>query len=190
MVTRSFFPSSSLRRGSMPVTRSLISRAALLVNVTARILAGKIPRLIMCAMRQVITRVLPVPAPARIKTGPFIVATARRCSGLSESRLNIGTRILVQREVVTRRHTRKAAKVIKVIHKPPEASGYSTLQPLRCRQRVGSESFQITLLLVVEESAVQAERAGFWIVAEARRIVRAHLEENAHFELAQAFAAN
>jgi len=47
-----------------------ISRAALLVKVTAKMFPGAIPWLIKCAMRQVITRVLPVPAPARISTGP------------------------------------------------------------------------------------------------------------------------
>ena len=46
-------------------TRSCISRAALLVNVTPRMFAGEIPRAAMCAMRNVMTRVLPVPAPAR-----------------------------------------------------------------------------------------------------------------------------
>src|SRR5262249_10575829 len=31
-------------------------------------------------------RVLPVPAPARISTGPSVVSAARRCSGFSSSR--------------------------------------------------------------------------------------------------------
>src|SRR6185503_10481736 len=39
----------------------------------------------MWAMRWVMTRVLPVPAPARIKTGPSRVCTARRCCGFNES---------------------------------------------------------------------------------------------------------
>ena len=64
-------------------TRSCISRAALLVKVTPRMLPGAIPRSTMCAMRKVMTRVLPVPAPARISTGPRIVSTACRCCGLS-----------------------------------------------------------------------------------------------------------
>ena len=33
-------------------------------------------------MRFVITRVLPVPAPARIKRGPWVVCTAESCGGL------------------------------------------------------------------------------------------------------------
>ena len=37
-------------------------------------------------MRTVITRVLPVPAPARTSTGPSVVVTARRCSGLRPAR--------------------------------------------------------------------------------------------------------
>src|SRR5437773_2320902 len=69
--------------------RSCISRAALLVKVTARIFAAGIPRSIRREMREVITRVFPEPAPARIKTGPLIVSTALRCSGFSPAKLNI-----------------------------------------------------------------------------------------------------
>ena len=36
----------------------------------------------MCASRAVSARVLPVPAPARISTGPSVVSTAWRCGGL------------------------------------------------------------------------------------------------------------
>jgi hypothetical protein len=39
-------------------------------------------------MRNVMTRVLPVPAPARISTGPFKVSTAWRCWGFSEFKFN------------------------------------------------------------------------------------------------------
>ena len=64
-------------------TRCFISRAALLVKVTARICEGKArPVARMWAMRVVSTRVLPVPAPARTSTGPSVVSTASRCSGL------------------------------------------------------------------------------------------------------------
>ena len=68
-------------------TRSFISRAALLVKVTARMshaLARPVP--IIWAMRVVNTRVFPVPAPARTSTGPSIASTASRCSGFSASR--------------------------------------------------------------------------------------------------------
>jgi hypothetical protein len=44
----------------------------------------------MCAILDVITRVLPVPAPARINTGPFIVSTASLCWGFNEPRFNMG----------------------------------------------------------------------------------------------------
>ncbi len=54
--------------------RSFISRAALLVKVTARISFGRARRVHrMCAMRVVSTRVLPVPAPASTSTGPSSV---------------------------------------------------------------------------------------------------------------------
>src|SRR5256885_4015459 len=39
-----------------------------------------------CAMRCVMTRVLPLPAPARMSNGPSVEATASRCWGLSPKR--------------------------------------------------------------------------------------------------------
>src|SRR5258708_39933653 len=42
------------------------------------------------AIRYVMTRVFPDPAPARIITGPSVCRTASRCSGLSFSRKVIG----------------------------------------------------------------------------------------------------
>ena len=67
--------------------RCFISRAALLVKVTARISDGRArPRVRMWTIRVVSTRVLPVPAPASTSTGPSSVTTASRCSGLSPSR--------------------------------------------------------------------------------------------------------
>src|SRR5271165_6704115 len=64
-------------------TRCFISRAALLVKVTARISLGRArPVARIWAMRTVSTRVLPVPAPASTRTGPSSVSTASRCSGL------------------------------------------------------------------------------------------------------------
>src|SRR5438477_447885 len=68
-------------------TRSPISAAALLVNVIAKIDSGMTPLCsIKYAIRYVMTRVLPLPAPARISTGPSVVSTASRCCGLSWSR--------------------------------------------------------------------------------------------------------
>ena len=79
-------PAGAWRRGMSLKTRSCISRAALLVNVTARMWPGATPFSIRRATREVMTRVLPVPAPARIKTAPSVVSTACRCCGLSEAR--------------------------------------------------------------------------------------------------------
>src|ERR1700738_220040 len=74
-----------LARDECPIsrsTRSAISAAALLVKVTARIESGATPfSRISQAMRAVITRVLPEPAPARISRGPSVASTAARCSG-------------------------------------------------------------------------------------------------------------
>ena len=67
---------------SNPSIRSRISRAALFVNVMAKILDGY-----TCfsttkyAIRCVNTRVFPEPAPAIMSKGPSVVLTARACSG-------------------------------------------------------------------------------------------------------------
>ena len=69
-----------------PSTRSRISRAALLVKVTARIWLGQARRVArIWASRVTSTRVLPVPAPASTSTAPSSVSAASRCSGLSAS---------------------------------------------------------------------------------------------------------
>ncbi len=65
------------------MARSFISRAALLVKVTAKIRLGWMPLWISAAMRKVMTRVLPVPAPASTRSGPESVVTAARCGGFS-----------------------------------------------------------------------------------------------------------
>ena len=43
-------------------------------------------------MRKVMTRVLPVPAPARIKTGPSVVSTAWRWAGFKDDKFSISGR--------------------------------------------------------------------------------------------------
>ncbi len=70
------------RSPSMRPTRFFISRAALLVKVTARISFGRaVPVFSRCAIRVVSALVLPVPAPASISTGPSSASTAARCAG-------------------------------------------------------------------------------------------------------------
>src|SRR5574340_895222 len=69
--------------GSIADRRVTISFAALLVKVTARMPCGlTAPVLIRYAMRVVSTRVLPLPAPARISADWCGSVTALRCSGL------------------------------------------------------------------------------------------------------------
>ena len=64
-----------------------ISLAALLVNVTAKMLNGEaFLEAIRYATRCVNVRVLPEPAPAWISSGPSVVSTARRCSGFKPSK--------------------------------------------------------------------------------------------------------
>ena len=66
-----------------PATRSIISRAALLVKVSPQISHGATPCSTSHATRCVITRVFPLPGPATISSGPSTVVTASRCAGLS-----------------------------------------------------------------------------------------------------------
>ncbi len=63
------------------MTRLDISSAALFVNVTAKISSGlKRPFSIKCAILCVKTRVLPLPAPAKINTGLPTACTAFFCT--------------------------------------------------------------------------------------------------------------
>ena len=76
-----------LARPTRCSTRSRISFAALLVNVIARISPGRAwPVRSRYAIRCVITRVLPDPAPARMSIGPSPCMTASRWGGLRPSR--------------------------------------------------------------------------------------------------------
>src|SRR5690606_20649227 len=74
--------SSSRSIPSRPAIRSRISPAALLVKVTARIRQAGTPSSISAATRWVITRVLPVPAPASSNSGPPRCSTPARWAGL------------------------------------------------------------------------------------------------------------
>ena len=70
--------------GSIAPRRVIISLAALLVKVTARMPPGEIwPVCSSQAIRVVNTRVLPEPAPARISAWVAGNVTAASCSGLS-----------------------------------------------------------------------------------------------------------
>src|SRR5438067_2012596 len=75
--------SCSCASPSRAATRERISRAALLVKVTASRRSGQtLRRAIRSAMRVVRTRVLPLPAPAKINSGPSACSAASRCCGL------------------------------------------------------------------------------------------------------------
>src|ERR1019366_7008952 len=78
---------SRFASSSSDETRSRISPAALLVKVTARTADGGTRRAVMIyATRWVMTRVLPLPAPARIRSGPSVCITASRCCAFSPLR--------------------------------------------------------------------------------------------------------
>ena len=87
-------------------TRSFISAAALLVKVTARMLEGSMPFWTMYAIRWTMTRVLPLPAPARTRSGPWMVLTALRCGGLSRERSSMRATIYQESAEPARRPRR------------------------------------------------------------------------------------
>ena len=74
------------RPGPAAPTRARISSAALLVNVRATICRAGTPCASKLAMRCVITRVLPLPGPARINSGPARCSTAARWAGVRDSK--------------------------------------------------------------------------------------------------------
>src|SRR5581483_1912273 len=74
-------------RAPRSARRALSSPAALSVKVTARISrAANVPVVTWFAIRRVIVVVLPVPAPARMQTGPRTACAARRCSSFRPAR--------------------------------------------------------------------------------------------------------
>src|SRR5581483_11867053 len=86
--------------------------AALSVNVTAMICARpNAPVATWCAMRRVIVVVLPVPAPARMQTGPRTASAARRCSRFRPARASTGSRY--------RRPRRAAATSVQRVFQDP-----------------------------------------------------------------------
>ena len=73
--------------------RVRISPAARAVNVSAKTLCGSIvPIAAAYAMRCVIARVLPVPAPAMTQTGPRVASATARCSLSRASRISSARR--------------------------------------------------------------------------------------------------
>src|SRR5581483_6213295 len=89
--------------------------AALSVNVTAMICARpNAPVATWCAMRRVIVVVLPVPAPARMQTGPRTASAARRCSRFRPARASTGSRY--------RRPRRAAATSVQRVFQDPFAA--------------------------------------------------------------------
>src|SRR5919204_2513817 len=77
---------------SSAASRSRISPAALFVNVTQRTCHGMTPSsFTRCATRCTMTRVLPLPAPARTRSGPSPCSTASRWASLRPSRMGVST---------------------------------------------------------------------------------------------------
>src|SRR4051812_34117189 len=91
-----------LRFGTSFAMRSFISPAALLVNVTARISSGGTCFSMMShAMRCVMTRVFPEPAPARMHTGPSRWVAATSCVGDRRFAQSTDTRRIYGRPAAT-----------------------------------------------------------------------------------------
>src|SRR5262249_57405604 len=85
-------------------------------------------------MRCAMTRVLPLPAPARTRTGPVVACTASRCTGLSEARMLSGAtagRCMGSYDITRRRPRGRAPALLldgdglregsRLIHVAPEA---------------------------------------------------------------------
>ncbi len=85
--------SSSYGLSSSSSARERISSAAFVENVSASTFSGGMPCSASQAMRRVITRVLPLPAPASTSSGPPGCVTASRCASFkpSSNRSAIGT---------------------------------------------------------------------------------------------------
>src|ERR1700733_1777424 len=89
-------PRSDITSATMPWVRLIISCAARRVKVSMRMREGSVPLSTRCAVRCARVLVLPVPAPARISSGPALTpplsatavpnVAARRCPGLSVSK--------------------------------------------------------------------------------------------------------
>src|SRR5436305_832415 len=83
-------------------------------------------------MRKVITRVLPLPAPARINTGPSTASAASRCCGLSLSRRSTNSAFIAGKLGLAIRALAACAQVIPGINAglmpiiPVEADGVLT----------------------------------------------------------------
>src|SRR6185312_800409 len=98
-----FGEESSGTSSSSELIRSRISREALFVNVTASTADGGTCRCVMMyAMRCVMTRVFPLPAPARMSRGPSVWVTASRCCALRPFRKSMKreTRLILTRGVL------------------------------------------------------------------------------------------
>ena len=66
-----------------------ISAAERRVKVSSKIFPGAMPPATSQATRCTKVAVLPVPAPARIRTAPSVVWAAWRCGGLSVARMDM-----------------------------------------------------------------------------------------------------
>ena len=113
--------------------RSRISAAALFVKVTARIFHGATPSCwISQAMRWVMTRVFPEPAPASTRSGPAVVVTARRCASFSGARMRSSTALSASPESGARAGVERSAgdgspvgsrgRLTRVFYRPPPSA--------------------------------------------------------------------
>ena len=86
---------------SMVSMRRRISRAALLVKVTASTALGETPSArISQAIRCTRTRVLPEPAPASTRRLPGSAATASRCAALRSAKISDTSMVKVYRKII------------------------------------------------------------------------------------------
>ena len=121
-----------------------ISAAALLVKVTARIREAAMRRTaIRCATAAVRHLVLPVPAPARTRTGPVLVA-ASACDGVSPASIEAPGGVsrpvdidMAIPSVTGQRLDVPTARAIQIVRRPDAAVGRGEFAQLAREQRGG-----------------------------------------------------
>src|SRR6185503_6781626 len=84
---------------------------------------------------------------------------------------------------------RKGVQTARMLLPLRELCGY-VVEPRAVGQGVWAEGFQGAFVLVVQQCAVQAQRARLRRIDEARGVVRTHLEDDPDFEFRQRLAAD
>ena len=153
---------SAVSRPIMSPRRSRISLAALLVKVTARIASAGTPLASSRAIRAVITRVFPEPAPAKTSNGPSSCSTAARCCALSrKDARGSPARGLVQGK--STRHAdspRRPETMVEITPCPKKSNGSFSSLEMAGGMRQSGHGFRQGFLSTEPERTVRVRVAG------------------------------